>query len=152
MLSLVHPCGPPSRRPEGHVSCRDLRLERAAAGTQEEIDGRREWRPKLANQEGSHVEEERREEEKTEFYMPYEKVPGEPRPRSDQDITRDIASALFYDEAVRSYRVRIDVANGLVTLSGSVDSDAEKRKAEEDATVVPGVRGVSNNLTVQPAT
>lgn len=64
----------------------------------------------------------------------------------------DIESALFYDEAVRSYRVKIDVAEGLVTLSGQVDSDAEKRKAEEDAHVIPGVKTVCNNLTVQPAT
>jgi len=97
-------------------------------------------------------EEERREEETTEFYMPYEKIPGAPPRRSDQDIKRDIETALFYDEAVRSYRVKIDVADGLVTLSGQVDSDAEKRKAEEDAHVIPGVKTVRNNLTVQSAT
>ena len=97
------------------------------------------------------MEEERREEETTEFYMPFEKVPGAPPRRSDQDIRRDIESALFYDEIVRSYRVKIDVQDGLVTLSGQVDGEAEKLKAEEDARVIPGVREVRNNLVVQPA-
>lgn len=92
------------------------------------------------------------EEEGTEAYIPFETVPGAPSWRSDQDIRRDIETSLFYDRAIRSYQVKVDVQGGLVTLSGTVDSDAEKLKAEEDTRVIPGVTAVCNNLAVHPAT
>lgn len=76
-------------------------------------------------------------------------LPGKVAKREDQTIRRDIESALFYDNMVNSYQVTVDVVDGVVTLSGAVDSEDERRMAEEDARVIPGVRQIVNNLTVR---
>jgi osmotically-inducible protein OsmY len=64
-----------------------------------------------------------------------------PVARSDADILADIELALALDPATESYEVDVSIADGAVTLSGTVDSWAERRLA---ATVVKGVKGVRN--------
>lgn len=76
-------------------------------------------------------------------------LPGHAAKRDDAAIKHDVESALFYDNLVNSYQVTVDVKDGVVTLSGTVDSDEEKRAAEEDAQAVPGVSQVINNLVVK---
>ncbi|HKC85408.1 MAG TPA: BON domain-containing protein, partial [Blastocatellia bacterium] len=46
--------------------------------------------------------------------------------------------------------MEVSVNNCTVTLSGRVDSRLEKRRAEDIAESVPGVKDVSNRLTVGP--
>jgi osmotically-inducible protein OsmY len=46
-------------------------------------------------------------------------------------------------------KVGVDTNNGNVRLSGFVDSDTEKRRAEEVARSVAGVKSVTNAITVQ---
>lgn len=46
--------------------------------------------------------------------------------------------------------VSVNAANGVVTLSGTVASDDQKREAERAAASVDGVTKVVNQLTVQP--
>ncbi len=75
-------------------------------------------------------------------------LPGEIK-RDDTAIKRDVESSLFYDTVVSSYDVKVNVQDEVVTLDGTVDSDAAKMAAEEDAKAVPGVRQVQNNLTVK---
>ena len=53
---------------------------------------------------------------------------------------------------LRDSTINVDVDNGVVTLSGSVASAAQKASAEKVAKSVEGVASVKNNLTVQPAT
>ena len=81
--------------------------------------------------------------------------PGQPGPyagrlpaRPDEEIKRDVETALFYDTWVNSYQVKVDVKDGVVTLTGTVDSAFEKRAAGDDAWDVPGVRDVRNELQV----
>ncbi len=76
-------------------------------------------------------------------------LPGEVRRKDATAIRRDVESALFYDNLVSSYQVKVDVVDGVVTLSGTVDSEEEKRATEEDAKAVPGVTQVVNNLLVK---
>lgn len=76
-------------------------------------------------------------------------LPGHAARRDDAAIKRDVESALFYDNLVNSYQVNVDVRDGVVTLSGTVDSAEEKRAAEEDARAVPGVRDVVSNLIIK---
>jgi hypothetical protein len=73
---------------------------------------------------------------------------GSISPRPDDDIRRDVESALFYDEAVSSLGVDIQVQSGNVSLHGTVSSDLAKRLAGEDAWRVNGVRNVANDLSV----
>ena len=46
--------------------------------------------------------------------------------------------------------VTVSAKDGVVTLTGAVDSDAIKSKVEQDAKSVEGVKSVVNNLTVKP--
>ncbi len=90
-----------------------------------------------------------RPEERTVFGMgDYGPFPGQAPSRSDEDIRRDVQTALFYDEAVSSIGINVEVQNGNVTLSGTVQSDLAKRAAGDDAWRVAGVRNVANNLVV----
>ena len=73
-------------------------------------------------------------------------IPGQVPQRSDEDIKRDIESILFYDDLVRSYEIKIDANQGVVTLSGTVSNDMERRRAEEDALKAFGVKQVINNI------
>lgn len=70
--------------------------------------------------------------------------------RSDQILLNDVEAALVADPAADSYQIDIQVDDGVVTLSGIVDSYAEKHLA---AQVVKGVRGVNkveNMIEVNP--
>ena len=51
-------------------------------------------------------------------------------------------------EAKAIQNLEVTVKNGVVTLSGSVDSESERTSMEQAATRVPGVTSVSNYLTV----
>jgi len=72
----------------------------------------------------------------------------------DATITSKIKTAFATDKTVSAMQINVDTNQGNVRLSGFVDSDAEKRRAEEIARNVSGVRSVTNALTVQrePAT
>jgi len=68
--------------------------------------------------------------------------------RSDYDIADDVKAALTWDTRVDPKEVSVGVRGGVVTLSGKVDSFAEKRAAEEDTWWTPGVVDVDNDLSV----
>jgi hypothetical protein len=99
--------------------------------------------------EGRQPFRERKEEPRT--FAVGENVPkaGQAPARSDEDIRRDVETALFYDEAVSSIGINVGVTNGSVTMDGKTTSDLAKRLAGEDAWTVPGVKNVQNNLTVE---
>jgi len=86
---------------------------------------------------------------RSEYYIPHEELSGTPPHRSDEDIRRDIETALFYDDLVRSYEVQVAVQDGMVTLKGTVDDDIAIRRAVDHAKAVPGVRDVCNNLQLR---
>jgi hypothetical protein len=73
---------------------------------------------------------------------------GEVAPRPDDAIRSDVESALFYDEAVSSLGVIVEVQGGTVVLRGTVSSELAKRIAEEDAWRISSVRNVRNDLQV----
>lgn len=52
--------------------------------------------------------------------------------------------------AVRSTEIGVGVKDGIVTLSGVVDSHSAKRSAERAAARVRGVRALSSQLEVKP--
>jgi len=68
--------------------------------------------------------------------------------RADSDIKSDCETALFYDTAVSSLDVKCDCNAGVITLTGTVDSELKKRLAAEDAWTVPGVSDVKNQINV----
>jgi osmotically-inducible protein OsmY len=72
--------------------------------------------------------------------------------RSDDRIREDVSDRLTDDWRVDASNVEVSVSNGEVTLAGTVDSREQKRRAEDCAENVSGVRNVQNNLRVQQPT
>jgi hypothetical protein len=56
--------------------------------------------------------------------------------------------ALAATEDLRDSTINVDVENAVVTLTGTVASQAQKTKAEQVAKGINGVKSVTNNLTV----
>jgi len=71
---------------------------------------------------------------------------------TDTNIEIAIDDALMQDQAVSSYLVDVSCANGVVTLSGSVDNILAKDRALAIAETVKGVRSVINRIEVNPLT
>ncbi|MEU8297028.1 BON domain-containing protein [Micromonospora sp. NPDC048909] len=69
--------------------------------------------------------------------------------RTDQDIQSDVLDELTWEPRVRPHEIGVTVAEGVVTLTGRVDSYAKKWAAERAAHRVAMVRAVANDLTVQ---
>jgi osmotically-inducible protein OsmY len=69
--------------------------------------------------------------------------------RPDEELSRDVDTALAKDPATDSYEISADAKDGVVTLAGTVDSYAEKQLAAEVAKGVRGVKEVNNDLTVE---
>ena len=69
--------------------------------------------------------------------------------RTDEDVKRDVENELKWDSDIDSSYLGVAVKDGVVTLSGFVRSFRQKRKAEEDATRVDGVKGVANDVQVR---
>lgn len=71
--------------------------------------------------------------------------------RSDAQVASDVQSKIFTDPNVQSRQISVQSANGVVTLSGYVNSEAERSAAASAAAQVDGVKTVVNNLQTQQA-
>ena len=71
--------------------------------------------------------------------------------RSDDRIREDVNDRLSDDPYVDASEIEVTVSSCEVTLSGTVDSRDAKRRAEDCAEAVSGVRHVQNNLRIQQA-
>ena len=67
------------------------------------------------------------------------------------DVNTEVLNALYWDLAVPRHRVKVEVENGWVTMSGMVDRPYQLTCAESDARRVPGVVGVTNQIRLAPA-
>lgn len=74
-----------------------------------------------------------------------------PATRSDAQIASEVQGKIMSDPMLQGRQVAVQAANGVVTLNGTVNSDAERQAASNSAGAVEGVRQVMNNLTVQQA-
>ena len=70
---------------------------------------------------------------------------------SDATITMSIQSRYFGDDTVKGHEIDVDTENGVVTLSGTVETDAARSRAETIAQGVDGVTRVQNQLRVEAA-
>jgi osmotically-inducible protein OsmY len=69
--------------------------------------------------------------------------------RSDDRIREDVNDKLTDDWHVDASNIEVQVSNGEVTLTGTVNSREEKRHAEDLAEQCSGVKHVQNNLRLQ---
>jgi hypothetical protein len=73
-----------------------------------------------------------------------------PRVRTDEEIQQDVLDELDWDPEVEVTDVGVTVHDGVVTLTGTVDSFLKKWAAERAALRVEGVRAVVNHIEVVP--
>jgi osmotically-inducible protein OsmY len=69
--------------------------------------------------------------------------------RSDERIREDVNDRLMEDWGVDATDIEVSVVAGEVTLTGTVDGRESKRRAEDIAADVLGVRDVQNSLRVR---
>ena len=67
----------------------------------------------------------------------------------DASITASVKAKLAVEEDVAAHNIDVDTVNGIVTLTGVVDTADEKAKAAQIAAATDGVRRVNNNLQIK---
>lgn len=67
----------------------------------------------------------------------------------DTTITTQVKAKLAADKGSSVTRVQVDTNRGVVALTGTVESAADRSRAEQITRGVSGVKSVSNNLQVQ---
>ncbi|HET7221944.1 MAG TPA: BON domain-containing protein [Rhodanobacteraceae bacterium] len=69
--------------------------------------------------------------------------------KADQELQRDVTAELNWDPSVDAGRIDVEVHAGIVTLTGLVNSYAQKCRAQTAAWRVCGVEGVIADLDVE---
>ncbi|WP_336657924.1 molecular chaperone OsmY [Leclercia adecarboxylata] len=67
----------------------------------------------------------------------------------DTATTSEIKAKLLADDIVPSRKVKVETTDGVVQLSGTVDSKAQSDRAESIAKAIDGVKSVKNDLKVK---
>lgn len=91
-----------------------------------------------------------------------EKMPGEPGDVAagkganaaavdDSAVTAKVKAALVAEPGLKSLVIDVKTMAGVVTLRGTADSQEHRRKAEQLASNVEGVRSVINEVVVVPS-
>jgi BON domain len=68
---------------------------------------------------------------------------------NDATLNTQVQAKLFADQSLSGQPIQTSVANGVVTLNGSVSADSQRSIASGDAAQVAGIKTVVNNLIVQ---
>ena len=67
----------------------------------------------------------------------------------DAAITAKVKTAVIGEPGLSALKIDVDTKDGVVTLTGTVDSAAMKDRAQQVAQSVSGVRSVVDNLVVK---
>lgn len=68
----------------------------------------------------------------------------------DAEITAKVKTAIYSEPGLKTLKISVDTVNGVVTLTGSVESQSNFDRARTLAEAVAGVREVENRLRVKP--
>ena len=77
------------------------------------------------------------------------KLPGH-LVKDDQEIAEAAIRAFSWNVWVPQDKIKIMVEKGWITLTGEVEYDYQRRSAEKAVLNLNGVRGVTNEVTVEP--
>jgi len=69
--------------------------------------------------------------------------------KTDSDLKRDVEAELAWDPQVRSNAIGVSVKDGVVTLTGHIETFSEKHAAERALRRVTGVRAIALELDVK---
>jgi BON domain len=64
-------------------------------------------------------------------------------------LTTKIKSKMALDDSVKALNINVDTADGVVTLTGTVHSEAERTRAVQLARETDGVKSVTDRLVVR---
>jgi len=67
----------------------------------------------------------------------------------DAVITTKVKAVIFEDDNLSSMDINVETNNGIVQLSGFVESDADIDTAENLAATVKGVKDIENDIQVR---
>lgn len=67
----------------------------------------------------------------------------------DATITAKVKTALIGEPGLKALKINVDTANGVVTLTGAVDTPQSLDRATQVAQAVDGVKSVDNRLNVK---
>jgi len=70
--------------------------------------------------------------------------------QTDPGVTTAVKAKLATDDTVKAYKIDVDTKDGVVTLSGTVDTAEAKTRAVEVARTTKGVSRVEDQLSVAP--
>jgi osmotically-inducible protein OsmY len=68
--------------------------------------------------------------------------------KTDVQVQRDVMNELKWEPTIHAVEIGVAVKNGMVTLSGSVDTYGKKWAADRAARRVAGVKGVTEEIKV----
>jgi len=71
--------------------------------------------------------------------------------KDDHDLAKAALQAITWNAWTAGNSVRIAVQNAWITLSGEVETEFQRRMAENAVRQLTGVRGISNDIEVRPA-
>jgi hyperosmotically inducible protein len=74
------------------------------------------------------------------------------KPVSDAYLTDQVQLKLATDPDVKGGGLKVEVKDGVVTISGQVQQEKQKNKATKVAKKVKGVKDVINNITITEKT
>jgi len=69
---------------------------------------------------------------------------------NDAEITTKVKAAIFAEPGLKTLQISVDTIKGVVTLSGSVDTQQNSDSAKALAGAVSGVHEVDNRLMIKP--
>jgi osmotically-inducible protein OsmY len=76
---------------------------------------------------------------------------SEGRAMDDKNISSNVKKAFENEPAYKLDAVHVNTFAGMVSLSGFVNLEGQKARAQQLAESVSGVRSVSNGITIKPA-
>src|SRR5215469_2213736 len=68
--------------------------------------------------------------------------------KTDAEITNEVQSRFSQDSGLQGKNLSVQAANGVVTIAGTVDNQAQRDAAARQAASIDGVKTVVNNLEV----
>jgi osmotically-inducible protein OsmY len=68
--------------------------------------------------------------------------------KSNEDLQKDVQEAIKWEPLLKAAEIGVTVKEGIVTLTGTVDSYLKKSEAEDAAKNVTGVKAVVEKITV----
>ncbi len=69
---------------------------------------------------------------------------------NDAEITTKVKAAIFAEPGLKTLQISVDTIQGVVTLSGSVNTQQNSDTARALASAVSGVEEVENRLMIKP--